>query len=59
MTLQIVRTLSGKLRRAAKRARIRRELEAHSDRQLADFGFSRYDIERIARQSVSDPSRRS
>lgn len=29
------------------------ELEAHSDRELADMGFFRGDIRRIARQSVA------
>ncbi len=56
MTLQIVRMLSGKWSRAIKRARIRRELESRTDRQLADLGFLRCDIGRIARQSVKDPS---
>lgn len=29
------------------------ELEAYSDRELADLGMSRHDIRRIARQSVA------
>lgn len=38
--------------RRARMARIVRELETHSDRDLADLGIARCDIRRIARESV-------
>lgn len=45
-----------RLRRAlhsrARITRITRELEAHSDRGLADLGIARCDIRRIARETV-------
>lgn len=34
--------------RAIERARIRRELNSYSDRQLSDLGLSRFDIEAVA-----------
>ena len=34
--------------RSAERARIRRELESYSDRQLSDLGLSRLDIPAVA-----------
>ncbi len=34
--------------RLAERARIRRELESYTDRELQDLGISRFDIEAVA-----------
>ncbi|HEU0223083.1 MAG TPA: DUF1127 domain-containing protein [Paracoccaceae bacterium] len=42
------------LRRAELRAQTRRELQALSDRDLADLGISRCDIDRIAHEAARD-----
>ena len=39
-------------RRRRRYIQIRQELETYSDRQLSDLGIARWDIPRIARDSV-------
>jgi uncharacterized protein YjiS (DUF1127 family) len=39
---------SARRKQNAERARIRRELESYSDRELADLGIGRSDIEAVA-----------
>jgi uncharacterized protein YjiS (DUF1127 family) len=48
----MLRRASDSLRRRALYARTVRELAAHTDRELADFGFRRDQIRRIARESA-------
>lgn len=55
---QTLHAIRAKLRLATERrtgmARITRELEAHSDQDLADLGLARCDIPRLARTTVQE-----
>ena len=45
--------LASRHQRTSEQARIRRELESYTDRQLNDLGLSRFDIEDVARGRFS------
>lgn len=45
-------TLTSQLRKWHTYRRTYAELMALTDRELADLGFSRYDVKRIARESI-------
>lgn len=48
----MIKSIKKTLETRAKIAQTRRELASLSDKELADIGISRHDIETVARQSV-------